>query len=188
MRLVVALLLMLAGSAAWAIDCDRSDIDVDMRRLMGGAENLCQTYGGQVMLVVNVASQCGFTPQYEALEQTYRRFRERGFVVLGFPSGDFGDQEYDDEAQIAKFCKVNFGVSFPMFGKSPVKGDKANPLFRGLIARTGQAPGWNFNKYLIGRDGRVIRHFPSDVAPDSAELRTAIDAALAAAPRTVSAR
>lgn len=192
MRPVATLLLalILAGpmTTAWAIDCEQSDVNVEMRRLMGGSENLCQTYGGQVMLVVNVASQCGFTPQYEALEQTYRNYRERGFVVLGFPSGDFGGQEYDDEAQIAKFCKVNFGVSFPMFGKSAVKGDDANPLFRTLTDKTGQAPGWNFNKYLVGRDGRVIKHFPSGTAPDSAELRAAINAALDAAARTVSAR
>ena len=187
MRALLAIALLLFLNLSRAGDCRGTAIDVDMRRLMGGSENLCDTYGGKVLLVVNVASQCGFTPQYEALEELYRDYRDQGLVVLGFPSGDFGGQEYEDEAQIAKFCKVNFGVSFPMFGKSAVKGEQANPLFKQLTAETGDAPGWNFNKYLVGRDGRAIAHFSSLTKPDSRKLKKALEAALAADARRVSA-
>ncbi len=100
--------------------------------------------------------------------------------MLGFPSGDFMDQEFDDEGEIQKFCKGNFGVSFPMFGKTSVKGDEANPLFKTLTAKTGEAPGWNFNKYLVGRDGKVIAHYGSTTKPDSKDLQKAIESALKA--------
>ena len=179
-RVLLILMLSLTSLRAMALDCAATDIDVDMRRLMGTPENVCQTYGGKVLLVVNVASQCGFTPQYEALEKVYRGYKERGLVVLGFPSADFGGQEFDDEARIQEFCKLNFGVSFPMFGRSSVKGEQANPLFKTLTSRTGRAPGWNFNKYLIGRDGKVIAHYPSDTTPDGAILKRAIESALSA--------
>ena len=178
MRLLTLLLLAIVSCGARAIDCPASDVDVEMRRLLGKPENLCQTYGGKVMLVVNVASHCGFTPQYEGLEKLYRSYKDRGLVVLGFPSGDFGGQEFDDEAKIAKFCKANFGVSFPMFGKTAVTGPQANPLFRTLATKTGEAPGWNFNKYLVGRDGKVIAHFGSDDQPDGKAMTGAIESAL----------
>jgi glutathione peroxidase len=179
------LLLIVCGwlillPAARAIDCGASDVNVEMRRLMGKPENVCQSYGGKVMLIVNVASHCGFTSQYEGLEKVYKSYQDQGLVVLGFPSGDFMDQEFDDEAEIQKFCKSNFGVSFPMFGKTSVKGDQANPLFKTLAARTGEAPGWNFNKYLVGRDGKVIAHYGSMTKPDAKELRQAIESALKA--------
>ncbi|MGQ0620635.1 MAG: glutathione peroxidase [Panacagrimonas sp.] len=178
-RLFMTVLLACAASfKALALDCANTDVDVEMRRLLGKPENVCQVYGGKVMLVVNVASHCGFTPQYEGLEQVYKKYGDRGLVVLGFPSGEFGDQEFSDEGQIAKFCKANFGVSFPMFGRTTVLGTQANPLFRTLTARTGQAPDWNFNKYLVGRDGKVMAHFGSDVKPDSARLTQAIEDAL----------
>lgn len=179
--LLLALLCVTPFSAS-ALDCGATDVDVEMRRLLGKPENLCQTYGGKVMLVVNVASHCGFTPQYEGLEKIYGRYKDQGLVVLGFPSGDFMGQEFDDEAQIQKFCKANFGVSFPMFGKTSVKGEQANPLFRTLTAKTGEAPGWNFNKYLVGRDGKVIAHFDSKAKPDGKAMREAIEAALARKP------
>lgn len=178
MRLLVLLMLSITSFCASAIDCAGSDVDVEMRRLLGKPENLCQAYGGKVMLVVNVASHCGFTPQYEGLEKIYKQYQGQGLVVLGFPSGDFGGQEFDDEQKIAKFCKANFGVSFPMFGKTAVTGDQANPLFRTLTAKTGAAPGWNFNKYLVGRDGKVIAHFGSDDKPDGKAMTGAIEAAL----------
>jgi glutathione peroxidase len=168
------------AAPARAIDCGASDVDVEMRRLLGKPENVCQSYGGKVMLIVNVASHCGFTSQYEGLEKVYKTYRDQGLVVLGFPSGDFMDQEFDDEAEIQKFCKSNFGVSFPMFGRTSVKGDHANPLFKTLAARTGEAPGWNFNKYLVGRDGKVIAHFGSTTKPQGKELTRAIEAALKA--------
>lgn len=172
------LLLASASGPLRALDCAGTDVDVEMRRLLGKAENVCQTYGGKVMVIVNVASHCGFTPQYEGLEELYDRYKDRGLVVLGFPSGDFMGQEFDDEGEIAKFCKANFGVSFPMFGKTSVKGERANPLFRTLADRTGEAPGWNFNKYLVGRDGKVIAHFGSQSRPQDEEMREAIEAAL----------
>lgn len=179
MRAFTALCLLCASlSAQAALDCPASDVNVEMRRLLGKPENVCQTYGGQVMLIVNVASHCGFTSQYEGLEKLYNSYKDRGLVVLGFPSGDFGDQEFGDEGEIAKFCKSNFGVSFPMFGKTAVKGEQANPLFKTLSAKTGEAPGWNFNKYLVGRDGKVIAHFGSSAKPDGKAMREAIEAAL----------
>lgn len=177
--LLVALPLMLTSvSVPAALDCPATDVNVEMRRLLGKPENVCQSYGGKVMLIVNVASHCGFTSQYEGLEKLYATYKDQGLVVLGFPSADFGGQEFEKEEEIAKFCKANFGVSFPMFGRSSVKGEQANPLFKTLSAKTGEAPGWNFNKYLVGRDGKVIAHFPSGAKPDGAEMRKAIEAAL----------
>lgn len=178
MRFATLLLLSLCAPAAFAIDCKSTDIDATQKRLLGANENVCETYGGKVLLVTNVASQCGFTPQYEGLEKLYQTYKDRGLVVLGFPSGDFGGQEFDSDGEIQEFCKLNFGVSFPMFSKSSVKGDAANPLFKTLATKTGKQPSWNFNKYLVGRDGKVIAHFPSKVAPDNAELTKAIETAL----------
>jgi glutathione peroxidase len=178
MRLGFVALLGLFAIDASALDCASTDIDASQRRLLGPSENICQTYGGKVLLVTNVASHCGFTPQYEGLEKLYKENKDKGLVVLGFPSGDFKQQEFESEEQIAEFCKMNFGVTFPMFSKSSVKGEQANPLFKKLIAKTGQEPGWNFNKYLIGRDGKVIAHFGSKVEPDSPELTKAILEAL----------
>lgn len=140
--------------------------------------NLCQ-FAGKVVLVVNTASRCGYTPQYAGLEQLYRKYRERGFVVLGFPANDFGRQEPGANTEIARFCEENFGVTFPMFEKAA--GDKrlpANPLYANLIAATGRAPQWNFHKYLIDRSGRVTS-FETAVEPQSAELVRAIETALA---------
>ncbi len=139
-------------------------------------ESLCQ-FNGKVVLVVNTASQCGYTPQYEGLESLYRKYAAQGFVVLGFPANDFGAQEKGDNAQIAKFCKLNFGVSFPMYQKlnQPIM---KNPLFAGLIAQTQSAPQWNFHKYLIGRDGKV-QAFGSNVEPQSKTLVQAIETAVA---------
>lgn len=141
---------------------------------------LCQ-YAGKVLLVVNTASYCGFTPQYEGLEKLHARYRDRGLVVLGFPSNDFL-QEKASNAEIADFCENTFGVKFPMFGKSAVRGADANPLFRQLAAQTGQAPSWNFNKYLIGRDGRVLGHYGSRTRPDDPGLLRALEQQLAAGP------
>ena len=140
-------------------------------------QSLCQ-YSGQVLLVVNTASYCGFTPQYEGLEKLQARYRERGLVVLGFPSNDFL-QEKGSNAEIADFCENTFGVKFPMFGKSAVRGSDANPLFRQLAASTGKAPSWNFNKYLIARDGRVLAHYGSTTRPDDPALLKALEQELA---------
>jgi glutathione peroxidase len=142
-------------------------------------QNLCQ-YRGQVVLVVNTASFCGFTPQYEGLEKLYADYAARGFTVLGFPSGDFGNQEKDSNKEIADFCYNTYGVKFPMFAKSSVKGAAANPLFAALAKDTGQAPKWNFHKYLIDRQGKVVATFPSQVAPLDPKLTGQIEALLAA--------
>jgi glutathione peroxidase len=139
---------------------------------------LCQ-YAGRVLLVVNTASFCGFTPQYEGLEALHARYRDKGLVVLGFPSNDF-NQEKATNKEIADFCENTFGVKFPMFGKSSVRGAEANPLFRQLAAQTGKAPTWNFHKYLIGRDGKVVAHYSNFTRPDDPALLKALEQQLAA--------
>ena len=140
---------------------------------------LCQ-YAGKVLLVVNTASYCGFTPQYEGLEKLHATYAARGLVVLGFPSNDFGAQEPKDGKEIADFCFNTYGVKFPMFAKSVVKGAGANPLYAELARQTGKAPGWNFHKYLIGRDGKPIASYDSNVTPMSPKLVSGIEKALAA--------
>jgi glutathione peroxidase len=139
---------------------------------------LCQ-YAGRVLLVVNTASYCGYTPQYQGLEDLYSRYRDKGLVVLGFPSNDF-NQESGDNKQIADFCENTFGVKFPMFGKTSVAGKDANPLFRQLAAQTGKAPAWNFHKYLIGRDGKVVAQFASHTTPGDPQLLKTLEQQLAA--------
>jgi glutathione peroxidase len=142
-------------------------------------QSLC-AHQGKVVLVVNTASQCGYTPQYEALQSLYKNYRDRGLVVLGFPANDFGGQEPGSDKEIAEFCQVNYGVSFPMFAKTSVAGRTANPLFATLARQTGQAPQWNFHKYLIDRSGSRVRSFDSKVRPDSPEFVAAVETLLAA--------
>lgn len=141
--------------------------------------HLCERFEGQVLLVVNTASKCGFTPQYEGLEALHQRYAAQGFAVVGFPSGDFMGQEFEDEAEIAEFCTSNYGVQFPMFQKISVRQGSAHPLFSALAEAAGQYPQWNFHKYLVGRDGTVIGSFGSRVRPDAPELIQAIEGALA---------
>ena len=139
-------------------------------------------FDGKVVLVVNVASACGFTPQYEGLQALHERLKDRGFAVLGFPSNDFGNQEPGSAEEIAEFCTGTFGVTFPMFEKVGVRaGDGQSPIYEFLGTRTGALPGWNFGKYLIGRDGTPMQYFASTVRPDSDELLAAIEEALSAA-------
>lgn len=148
-------------------------------RLQDGApQDLCQ-FSGKVLLIVNTASYCGFTGQYEGLEALYARYRERGLVVLGFPSNDF-EQETGDSKQIADLCFNTYGVKFPMFDKTGVKGKDANPLYRQLQQATGVAPRWNFHKYLVGRNGQVIDQYNSMIEPTGRTLTRAIEAALTA--------
>jgi glutathione peroxidase len=130
-----------------------------------------------VLLIVNVASRCGFTPQYAGLEQLYRDYKDRGVVVLGFPSNDFAEQEPSREPEIKKFCSLKYNVTFPMFAKVVTTGEGKSPLYE-ILARDG-APRWNFYKFVIGKDGRVRDRFASTTKPDSPRLRAAIDAALA---------
>jgi glutathione peroxidase len=146
--------------------------------LQGQPAELSQ-YSGKVALVVNVASQCGFTPQYAGLQKLYDELKDRGFVVLGFPSNDFGGQEPGSPDEIAGFCKKNYGVSFPMFSKLVTKaGPDQSPLYA-YLGQSGTLPSWNFGKYLVGKDGRVLQYFASKVAPETPELREAIEKALA---------
>ncbi|MEO7495660.1 MAG: glutathione peroxidase [Massilia sp.] len=140
-------------------------------------QNLCQ-YAGKVVLVVNTASYCGYTSQYEGLEKLYAKYGPKGLVILGFPSNDFGQQEPGSSKEIADFCYNTYGVKFPMFSKSSVKGSAANPLFASLIKSTGEEPKWNFTKYLIDRNGKVIDHFPSKVTPQDKQVVSKIEQAL----------
>jgi glutathione peroxidase len=142
-------------------------------------QSLCQ-YAGKVLLVVNTASYCGYTSQYLALEKLHAHYAAQGLVVLGFPSNDFGQQEPGSAQQIAELCFNTYGVRFPMFAKSVVKGPQANPLYRSLAQATGQAPGWNFHKYLVDRQGRATASFVSAVEPDGPAVTAAIEKALAA--------
>ncbi|WP_353238092.1 glutathione peroxidase [Limnohabitans sp.] len=143
-------------------------------------QSLCQ-YAGKVVLVVNTASFCGFTSQYKGLENLNTQYKDQGLVVLGFPSNDFS-QEKGSNKEIAAFCESTFGVKFPMFTKTQVTGDGAAPFFKQLTAQTGQKPRWNFHKYLIGRDGKVIDQYSSMTGPESRTLVSAIDKALKAKP------
>jgi glutathione peroxidase len=139
-------------------------------------QDLCQ-YAGKVVLVVNTASYCGFTKQYEGLEKLYSKYGSRGLVVLGFPSNDF-KQEDGDAKKIADLCFNTYGVKFPMFATTAVSGAAANPLYTDLIKATGNQPKWNFNKYLIDRNGKVVEYFPSKVTPEDAALVGKIEQAL----------
>jgi glutathione peroxidase len=136
-------------------------------------------FKGKVTLVVNVASKCGFTPQYEGLEKLNRELAPKGFAVLGFPSNDFGNQEPGTAQEIAEFCKLTYGVTFPMFSKVVTKaGSDQSPIYK-FLGASGHLPAWNFSKYLVGRDGKIIAFYPSDVTPEAPELRGAIAKALA---------
>jgi glutathione peroxidase len=136
--------------------------------------SLCQ-YNGKVLLVVNTASECGYTPQYEGLEKLYRRYRDKGFSVLGFPANDFGGQEPGSNQEIAQFCRLNYGVTFPMFTKTSVVGAKVNPLYRALAAQTGKPPRWNFYKYLLDRAGNPVAVFDSAVEPEDPRITAHIE-------------
>ncbi len=159
-------------------------LDREFNRLQTGKpESLCQ-YRGKVLLIVNTASYCGYTHQYEGLEALYRKFKDRGLVVLGFPSNDFGAQEPGSNKEIAEFCRLTYGVEFPMFEKSSVTSLRTNPLYADLLARTGQAPKWNFHKYLIDRNGNAAGTFASGVEPDDRALLAPLEKLLADKPAT----
>ncbi|MBC7781629.1 MAG: glutathione peroxidase [Proteobacteria bacterium] len=146
--------------------------------LTGKPTSLCQ-HRGDVVMVVNTASQCGFTPQYAQLEAVHRKLSGRGLRIVGFPSNDFGQQETGTSKDIADFCKLNFGVSFTMFERTEVSGRKANPFYAQLAQRSGVRPGWNFHKYLIDRAGTRVQSFDSAVAPDDPKLLREIERLLA---------
>ncbi|MGH8030816.1 MAG: glutathione peroxidase [Luteimonas sp.] len=157
-------------------------LDRSYRPLAGKQQvDLAKTYGGNVLVIVNTASKCGFAPQFEALEGLQAKYKSKGFAVLGFPSGDFLGQEYEDETQIQQFCTLTYGVKFAMFEKVHVVGKNATPLYQDLKAASGDAPKWNFHKYVVGRDGKVVASFDSKTKPDAPEVIAAIETALKAA-------
>ena len=139
--------------------------------------NLCDTYGKKLILVVNTASKCAFTPQYDGLESLYTRYKDQGFVVLGFPSNDFAGQEPGTEKQIKDFCQLTYGVNFPMFEKVQVKKGSKNlsPFFKQLATISGEYPGWNFHKYLISPDGKILASFKSHIKPNDAVVINMIE-------------
>lgn len=154
----------------------QSLFDLSARTLEGQPAPL-SAYKGKVVLVVNTASFCGFTRQYEGLEKLHEQNSARGFAVLAFPSNDFGEQEPGSADEIRKFCTNKYAVKFPLFEKVATQGSKVHPVYA-FVSKTHGAPQWNFHKYLVGKDGKVIAAFPSSVAPDSPELKAALDKAL----------
>ena len=148
-----------------------------------GKDTTLAAYKGKVVLIVNVASHCGYTPQYKSLEAVYKKFKDQGFVVLGFPCNQFGGQEPGTNEEIKQFCTSKYDVTFPLFDKIDVNGANRHPLYVALAGGTSPFPGnikWNFNKFLIGKDGKILKRFDSSVTPDSAAATEAITAALAA--------
>jgi glutathione peroxidase len=184
-RLGLAMMLAFAASAGVQAQATAADpaacpalLQQSFNRLQDDKpQPLCQ-YAGKVLLVVNTASYCGFTSQYEGLEALHAKYAAKGLVVMGFPSNDFGQQEPGNSRQIAELCFNTYGVRFPMFAKTAVVGKQANPLFASLAQATGKAPGWNFHKYLVDRQGRPVASFASEVKPSDPALLAAIDKAL----------
>jgi glutathione peroxidase len=178
MRIFMASLTLLVATVAFSYE--GSLLDQDFRRLASDELiNLSESYSGKVILVVNTASKCGNTPQYEGLEKLYEEYRDDGLVVLGFPSNDFFGQEPGTEEQIQEFCRLTYSIQFPMFEKVTVKEGDAHPFFDELAAAAGTYPTWNFHKYLIGRDGQLIAEFSPRTQPYDAELLATIQTALA---------
>jgi len=161
-------------SLALAADSNVSEIAV---KDIDGKDSTLKAYAGKVLLIVNVASECGYTGQYAGLQALHEKMAEKGVAVLGFPCNDFGGQEPGSEAIIKTFCTENYKVTFPMFSKVAIKGDAKHPMYAALQSAAGEV-GWNFEKFLIGKDGKVLKRFGSDVQPESPELLAAIEAAL----------
>lgn len=178
MRTILGALILMGMSTA--IASDGSVLDQDFRRLASDdVVNLQDAYAGKVILVVNTASKCGNTPQYEGLEKLYEEFGDEGLVVLGFPSNDFFGQEPGTEEQIQEFCRLTYSIKFPMFEKVTVKEGNAHPFFDALADASGTYPTWNFHKYLIGRDGTLVSEFSPRTQPYNDDLVAAIQSALA---------
>lgn len=146
-------------------------------RLLGSAEevNLCEAYKGKLVIIVNTASKCGFTPQFSGLEQLYQQYQQRGLVILGFPSNDFANQDPDTEANIKAFCELTYGVKFPMFEKTHAAQESASPIYQVLGEMAGEYPRWNFHKYVLNPQGELIASFSSFVSPQSAKLLQLIE-------------
>ena len=168
--ILLASFFLYSASAAGAEPC--SDLlNYKASKLRSSEElDFCQAFQGKVILAVNTASNCGYTPQFKGLEALYQKYKAQGLVVVGFPSNDF-NQEFDAAEKTAKVCFINYGVTFPVLEKSAVKGSSANAFFQKLIKATGQAPEWNFYKYLIARDGSSVEAFSSDVTPEQLDSK-----------------
>jgi len=165
-----------------AVRAAESIYDIPLKDIDGNSTSL-KPYQGKVLLIVNVASKCGFTPQYAALEAVYQKYKDQGLVVLGFPCNQFAHQEPGTDLEIKQFCTSKYDVTFPMFDKLEVNGANRHPLYVLLAGEESPFPGdigWNFTKFVIGRDGKILNRFPSPVKPDSPEVTHAIEAALAA--------
>ena len=168
--LLAGLLLISTGASATCPDI----LDFETDKLRSSERiNFCEAFTDKVVLLVNTASRCGYTPQFKELESLYSKYKEQGLVIVGFPSNDFR-QEYRDEEKVAEVCYVNYGVSFPMVATSSVKGASANPIFQRLADVTGKEPKWNFNKYLVSRNGDTVTHFPSQARPIGGDIEAAI--------------
>ncbi|MCI0533788.1 MAG: glutathione peroxidase [Verrucomicrobiales bacterium] len=179
MKILAILAAVLVAPFTWAAE---SLYDIPLKDINGHKTSL-KNYQGKVLLVVNVASQCGLTPQYKTLESTYKKYQDKGLVVLAFPCNDFGAQEPGTNEEIKTFCSTKYDVSFPLFDKLHVKGAEQHPLYTALTGPASPFPGevkWNFGKFLIGRDGRIVQRFDPKVAPDSSEVTAAVEAALSA--------
>lgn len=177
MRFLTGAIVILVASLT--IASENSLLDQDFRRLASDETvNLAEQYGGKVLLVVNTASKCGNTPQYEGLEKLYEEYGDDGLVVLGFPSNDFFGQEPGTEEEIQEFCRLTYKVKFPMFEKVTVKEGDAHPFFDQLAADAGTYPTWNFHKFLIGRDGKLITEFSPRTKPYNEKIIAEIEAAL----------
>ena len=175
--LILGLLALFGAGQVSAADCP-AILQHQLPALRSSDQiDLCQRYAGKPLVVVNTASFCGYTPQFTGLEAVYQRYRDQGLEILGVPSNDFR-QEARDSAAIADVCFVNYGVTFAMAETQSVSGDAAHPLYRELAAQSGQTPRWNFHKYLIDRQGRVVASFPSETRPDDPAFIQALEAAL----------
>jgi glutathione peroxidase len=169
---------LLAAAPAPAAEEADSVLDFTMKNIDGKDVDLSK-YKGDVILIVNVASKCGYTPQYAGLEDVYEKYKDQGFTILGFPANEFGAQEPGTDAEIKEFCKATYDVKFPMFSKIVVKGDGQHPLYQYLTKNHGGEIPWNFTKFLVDRDGKVIARFEPKDAPESEKVTTAIEKALA---------
>jgi len=178
-----ALALLTALFAAFSLSLQAEGLQDIKLKDIDGKETTLKAYQGKVLLIVNVASKCGYTPQYKALEALQQKYKDKGFTVLGFPCNQFGGQEPGSNEEIKQFCSSTYNVTFPLFDKIEVNGSNRHPLYVALAGKDSPYPGnikWNFSKFLIGRDGKILKRFESKTTPDSPEVTAAIEAALAA--------
>src|SRR5215510_2687312 len=182
MKTMLSLSMLFVFALAMNTRAEPNLADIPLKDINGKDTSL-KAYKGQVLLIVNVASKCGYTPQYKSLEATYRKYKSQGFEVLGFPCNQFGGQEPGTNEEIKQFCSSKYDVTFPLFDKLDVKGANQHPLYVALSGKDSPFPGdvkWNFGKFLVGRDGKIIKRFEPKVKPDDKEVTEAIEAAIAA--------